>query len=489
MPNTIASADSFNTLQNSISSLYGNTYDAAGQAVSTAVTSGQLIRASDWNRLLADTNRADVHQSNQTTSISPATIGSAVSTSMYTILTTEIGNRITYYLNAHPSQIATVNTPISFTTSTTTTYTVDFNWSSNALANGFFNLGGSLTTDLVTGLSFSATNYNPTISHTVGPITGPTTDNLGHQSVSITGYGSGFAITTTVTPNTPGVNTTISGNAIYKTSISPNNAGIFAVAPSLGVGLTVSSVVLQTLTGNTANTAVLTLTNNGNSNITISSINYINDPTKSYNITFTSSLGTATLAPNASTTLTLTWQNNNLGASGGLYNNIIDIVTNIGTIQVVNPVQANFGIGFFVGGTPITSLSELITTSQNINLAVGLYGGVVNPNYYIDASWSNLGSLSLGTSFPYYSTNYAANPLVMVINIDTSQSGNGTYTPTLTLTVNYLDPDATQIAVGSLPCTFNVNVPVDHNIGSWISAENNYNGLIAFSYDMINGQT
>jgi len=120
MSNTIASASSFNTLQNSISALYGNTYDAASQSVSATVTSGQLIRASDWNSILADINRADVHQKNQTTAIASATSGTLISTVLFNSLNTAITSRITNYLAADPSQISTVSTPISFTTSTTT---------------------------------------------------------------------------------------------------------------------------------------------------------------------------------------------------------------------------------------------------------------------------------------------------------------------------------------------------------------------------------
>jgi uncharacterized membrane protein YgcG len=474
MSTNLISASSFNALQSNLdNNLYGTLYDAEAQAVASSVSTGQLIRASDWNNLLADVNRADFHQTDSFSSISPVATGQIIqqitSSTLNTAITTEVSN----YLNVDPTQLQTISQPVTYSTTATEVITINYTWADAPQARGFFNLGGSISTSLAPGLVFNAGDYSQTSPHSVGPVTNPTSDGLGTQQVTISGYGNAFEVVVTLTPTVAGQCTTTTGYMSYTQSISPGGLGITSFAPGLSAGLSFTTLSLQSVTGNAPTTASISITNNSSDIVVITGIEFLSDPSYLPNeLTFNYSILENTLYPGASTPVSLSWQNNT--TQGGIFNNQLLIQTNTGNIYIANPVRAYFGLSV----SP-TSYSATVTTVADVNFDIQGYGGVLD-----EYSLSGYAS-GQGFDFIIRFTEGDNIPLTY-LELNTTEVPAG-ITSTV-VTINGQDILGNVAPTVTVPATFDVNtVNSNRHLGSWQSSLYNDNAVAAFSYDMING--
>ena len=329
-----------------------------------------------------------------------------------------------------------------------------------------------VTLDIVGGITagqveMSSMNYDP---NPPGSVSSYTTGGL-----TVTLSGGSSALSLSITPS--GGTVTVTGRIIYNISVSPGGNGIYAIAPTVSAGLSVSSLVTQTLTGNATSSTSLVITNDSSSAVSLSALNFVADPSVSTQLTFTSNFSPITLNPGQAHTFTLTWQNNNVNGGGGTYNNTINLVTTAGTIPIANPVQANFGISVI----PDVSGTINVTSSYSLYYTVTGYGGVLNM-----ATIQQVGSTTGGTGVSLVITTVGGIIDYVYLNLDTTQiyNQNGL---TCGFTLSAQDSTLTYTSQVSLTATFNINV-ADQHLGSWLSSQYNNNAIIGFSYDIINGK-
>jgi len=144
---TAITAPSYDTILSTVTSVLSNFY---GYSVSASmVTSGtSYIRASDWNNLYADINRAVIHQTGTGLPFASASTGSVL-TSRFVNSLTNYATQI-YTNKSNPpasSQIATA-APVTSTRTlawgSALTLHVQYSWENASAASAFFNQGGYL---------------------------------------------------------------------------------------------------------------------------------------------------------------------------------------------------------------------------------------------------------------------------------------------------------------------------------------------------------
>ena len=520
-------ADDYNNIVTAISSLLINTYGS--YADSFTVTPGSTITSAQWIALLKDVNRCTIHQTGNALSIATGhtpdkgnIVYADFVNQLITATTTATNNASQCALN----QIATSNT--NATSSRTSnwgsaiTMTSSFSWSGSN-RDYWLSLGGSLSASLsytggtnstydqqwaslinqanitlnTANYIYSGTNVDKTITDTNGNTI---------QITFVSGPGSVVA-TLTCTPNVAPstfVDLNVTGNINYNYSsgsLGPTPYGVAAppavatLTSSFGTGgnivqatktlsVSPSSLNYTWTTGIPPAAQTVTLTNNGNTNLTISGISYTDNgntkETALYSWTQTGDFSTITISPGANVTFSLTYDQTSL--SLGSFNNQLTIASDNDAGPVSIPV------GITVNASPYdfsVSPSSVNTTILNYNFisqqfsCVDLTGS--HASYSASLSGTNASSFSLDTSSP-------TGPKVTFDPTTVGNVNNNVvYTTTLSVTITGTSDGINRIVRHTVPINITCNVPANQNLGNWVSPYAYYDSVIGFSYDIIAG--
>jgi len=144
--NTPILLSDYNNLQSSISTILGTDY---GQTVlSTQKSTGNIIYTTDWNNLISDINKANIHQFGSINTLQSLTNTTIIGNDEYVALNTIITSISNDITNIHPSQ-GTIISIDSYTSNNSWSglisevISIGFNTSNDL--NYFFNSGGNFT--------------------------------------------------------------------------------------------------------------------------------------------------------------------------------------------------------------------------------------------------------------------------------------------------------------------------------------------------------
>jgi len=486
---SLISTSSYDLLQQAtlgIAQLKTNLYGipTLSKPITRSGSAGGKILASQWTALYNDIEQCNIHQNGASAVATPviATTGSTIFAISTTTLLAKVASLTTNYKTVSADQLSQLSHTYSFTTSTQTIFGYTYSWPSTAIAQNFFNLGGSFTTGF-DSTKFDVNNYQGTTPVTVNGSGGiaPPGVTGGTIQVFIESVGNQVSVLLQCTPTSGSI--TVNGN-IYCNISNALTGGLAAVTPNIQVannnGLNATPSGALALYGNQTGSQSFQLTA-GASPIVISNVTPVNDPTQP-SLTF-GWTNPGVIAPNTSKTLTVTWANNNVNSGGGFYNNSIVVASSDlvnPSLTISTPIQAYFGIT----ATPSVSISGSATESYYIPYTITGYGGQLNPST-VAATVSGSGYQVLPTTVPqnygYVSVPASAQT---AIGLNTLLVGNGTASGVATFSASDTSGD---YATTTSNISLTVNA-TDRNLGTWLSPLDANNAVVGMSYDIINGQ-
>jgi hypothetical protein len=501
---TISTAK-YNEIQAAIASVF-TYYGVTPSSVALSASGITITADNQWAPLFADVNRCTIHQTGASIVGASAPTASIVASAAYTNKIIDAVNlAVTDKDNANASQLVT--TPSSsirttpFGSGTVIRHTVKFEWiNANALL-GFLRLGGRLEFDLVWGstspaidsdlnqllanayiasntTTYQVSNSNQTPS-TYTETIGSHTITVTFTKTNATTYTIDIAILSSalLTPSSGGITGTvnflnstdasggITGPSPAATITTTFEGSASAASPTRSLVVSPTSLSYAFLTGATSASQTITMTNNGNSAITISAINFTlaGSVTRivSYSWTGGPSFSTTTINAGASRTFTVAYA----GTTPGTHNNSITITTNGSPGTITIPVT-QVVTGFTLNPASVTST---ITTPGSFSQVFAITGSSVSPVL----ATSYTASLSGSSAFVLNQT--ALGPTV---TFNTGGQANGSYATTLTVSLNGYTTTA------AISITLNL---ATQNLGSWISSTAHDNAVVGMSYDVIGG--
>jgi hypothetical protein len=517
----LETSSSFNSIQTTIADVLGPGSTGYGYSfMSTQVTQGSLIALSDWQNLYTDVARAYAHQTDQNLPLPIPSQGSVITAALANMLSTYAAICSTNRYQAANQQLssssvnATSNRLSAWGNGSEIIHQVTYTWDSQSEMNYFFNLGGQVTPTMSYGVgnssedlavkslidrynaqmganSYAHAQYSQVNPNYSSPLV-QDLDGLGNQIRFIeTAYAvSGSTLTaTTIIYSANSVDLTVEN--IFYTFTSINTAsptGIAALppatvttidlntngpvipyeAPTVRLSVSPSSYSYGFNANSTSTAQAVTLINYGNIACTVTNITFVSSQQYSPIVTGLASRP-ITIAPSSSTAFNLAYTSNYTGFfnSGGTVNTNFSIASNNDKGSVTVPVSLTISPIQFSYSVSPTSISATVSDLNVYSQQVIITG--VNGSY---------SSYSASVATPYFSvtTTSLAGPVVNFLPL--TAPSNGTYTDTLTLTVNGITV--------TVPISINFTAAVN-NIGNWISALGEANSVVGISYDYIGG--
>ena len=498
---TIATAK-YNEIQAAIASVF-TYYGVTPSSVPLSVSGNSITANNQWTPLFNDVDKCIVHQTGASIIGASAPALGELASAVYT-------NKIIDAVNAAETNKDTVystqltTTPSSstrtsnFGTGTAIRHTVRYVWVDSASLLGFLRLGGRLEFDLVWGSTspaidsdlnqllanaFIASNVSTYQISNSNLTPAAYTETIGSHTLTVTftkpdskTYVVDIAILSSVliTVSSGGITGTVncinSSGAIVGPEVAATitttfegSAGTATSTRNLVVSPTSLSFAFSTGVPSTAQT--VTLTNSGNSGILISAISATTAGGVSYSPIYSwtgdSIFAATTINAGASRTFTVACS----GILAGTHNNSITITTNGSPSTITIPVT-QVVTGFSLSPS---SLSSTITTPGNASQLFQITQSNISPVL----STSYAAALSGSAGFSISQT--ALGPTVV---FNPGGQGNGSYSTTLTVTVNGYTTTAAINVVLNL---------ATQNLGNWKSSRANTNAVVGMSYDIIGG--
>lgn len=503
--NKLITAESFNDFQSNSYNLLTTTYGAIGKS-SQVLPDTDLVTALGWNNVYDDTLRSLIHQTGAASSlpnILKTSTGTFISLGQLDALNAQILNLQNSFLSVDPNQLLLDTTGVrtqSTSTSLLQRYYVTYDWVSADQARIFFNLGGYIrgviqntSTMLTSELNFRYINYSNnaplTVQSTDAVINGTGTIDIRNKNDLV---GSTIIATFTITPNTGGARMLFTATDFYSTGVIGGIEAPRPVVQLFGTAgqLTVAPVSAVTVTGNTAATLTIALTN-ASPNLVIITSSDISYQSTVAGMPLTVTYTNLPLAISTGTSANLQISLQNFTAVGGVYPTTFNITAYVvinSVRQLMNavaiPVQLNINYGVVV--TPGT-VSGTVTAPTTFNFTVTGYGGKLQS-----------ATITPGDFNEYYVGTVAANanpltPLTATftkIGFDPSYIVNGVYTNPQGFIVQSYSTEYpknngyVQFKLDTSGLIINVT---DRNLGSWLSPCDVPNGIMGFSYDKLNG--
>lgn len=512
-------ANDYNRIQNRISYLNSVVYGHGLQ--SSQVSAGNKALKTDWSKVYSDIVSAYIHQHGTIATmpilninpINPVKVTAAEINSMTMVIDDLINN----FDTIGTGQSSAYNT---YNINTTTTAVYDsyvqvYDWSGNSqplAARNFFNLGGRIE------LSFE----NPKLGQQTGAFT--LTDYLnssGTISLPIKGgyvntkfrvdsvNGNVITVDSVVAPDM-GKTAVATGTVIIRSSIG-TAGGIAAPNPYVSIysvvqgQLNVSPVQIVSLYGNEVTTATFTISNTYGSVINVTAINVIPDPSrKPLSIKVNKTFPFAVTGTNVTVSVTL--QNVEPGGRAGIYENTFVVESDGPNPELIFPVLAETNFGIVATLDPLVLSKSTATT-----FTVVPYAGTLS-NYIGQIATSSTGFLMVNpgigfTGFPFDNPTarltmslYIYNQVYRGSRTPNSSIRTTSKVPTLITDVGSIPNLTTSTQVEIIAYSNNndvattlvdIEMPIksyDKHLGHWLSPQNMLNGVIGFSYDIIDGQ-
>lgn len=513
------------------------------------IGTGTLIRPVAWSTLYEDLNKVHHHQNGTATNVVntatfPIATGAIIKRDFVNSLTNAVDTLSANIYTVHPSQIVSASTSSVSGTSTFTsilTSTVVYEWPNEHSIDWYFNLGGSLVTDLTAHQAtpidqhqqvidlvnnFRTTIKDPfdrdlwlstktapgrtyTVSASTSTSTGIFTDvftvsNTYQIIDSPYANTSTIKVITEIKPTTvPALIPLFALTATVTVTNYSSTGTIQAIEPEKTYTRKFTNVEATTATRQTVRLTVspdrlaYVLTGGGSSvaqNITVTNqhVDATSVPAVISNITIGSDVVTPiishgslpiTIATGSSTTINLNWTKPTVTAKelGEHYNPLIIKSNNING-DIVIPTRTTVleppGTWAFSPTFATQSATTFKKFTQNVTIV---------PSY---ATIRNIVSYTLtqnGNNFSLEKIPSALDP-VAVIGYTPNDPNTGAFVATLTITVEIIDISGDQIST-TQSFTYTVNqILTDQNLGSWVSPYGPINSVIGASYDIIGGQ-
>jgi len=510
-------AQDFNTIESAVSDLIRGYYGYQGANSLPVIAKSNVISANQVDGVINDINRCSMHQSNTTSGLVLVGTGTQISSTYFGSIALAANSVINNPTQVNPAQLSpdTTNATSSRTTvwGSTITHTVIYSWN-DVQAQYFFNLGGYIqpsirvsstgsnsaidqtwirlinqaaqimSTSTYTRTDFISTGSN--IKSVVSLSSGTNTINaqFTHLSTSTVKY------TLTMTPQIfSSVDITVSstvtnyysrgdlgGIAAPRPAVS--SIDFFGTAGNVIPHLKTLAVTLSTSTfvtsagGDPTNSAVMTLTNNGNTAVTITSFSYINGdpsltPQPDQIIRFP-----LVILPNTSQTMVLSY----LAAKQGNFNSSLSILSDNDQGTLTLKINQNITAPIFI-----------------LSLAPSVVNTTIRQPYQVPQKFTIVargGILKSYTASMQPSTGFSLNALNVdgpMVTFDPAAVGlvAGTYSTVVSVTaISTYGVTASTSAV----VTYNYSPVVTQNLGSWLSPLDANNAVAGFSYDIIDNQ-
>jgi len=541
-------ASSFNDIVTGINEVLGSNTDRGygSQLTVQSVTTGTTIRSAPWVAALADIRRCWIHQRGTLTGF-PTVAAITSATSNTTVVTAAFADQLQSLvttirndsINVAPSQLARATTP-TYTVDTWPTklqHIVDSVFNTAADASYFFNSGGSLgfeltyststavwntqtqawaatldwakpivAADLYTRGDWSSGNRSTNITLT----SGSNRLSVGFSDIS----DRGIRAVLTVTNIYVAVNIAITSTAVVSYSVDTVGVvdstdlntyiGIRSPQPTQTVQAFFSDyqdpvipstrILSFAFSGGSGAYTVeeewdtvyktVTITNSGNTTATVSAITFDTQYPMfdhvDYNLGWgPPGTGVSTINPGSTVDFRVGYSAT-IGAVGTYATNSFVIVSNNDTgplvikptITLVAPIY-RFTISpnpLVIAWTGESNLGAYFDAVEK-NGAGNYAGSTVGTDANI---WDSVGTNAnqLKVRFKPLGVNYATGTYPAVLSFTMQGPDGQTVTNTANITVNYTAPA----------------VPVTQNLGTWVSALQNDNGVIGASYDILNGK-
>ena len=500
---------------------------------SVPTTSGTTLTAKQWNDLYYDLNRCIVHQTGEQLKVTgfPATSNLILTADAVNTLVDKSNQIVTNSTSVADNQLISnsVNgiSTLTLPWGNTRRHRVKHTWPSQTFATYFFNLGGKIAVrlsypDIVyTGedllwknliddvnAALDARLYGPQDFLIGSPVSITRSSGSENITVNFTKTNSTQTLTEVVLTKdgslaTANIDVTSTVEFRYSTELpSPSLAGggvaciglpqtekVIGLDNSVGGGVLIQTKILQvtpnpitiSMPSGTSSTATVTLTNQGNTSMAITSIN-ASIPAGSGLVSAIQSKSwstpTLTLAGNGGTaTFNVVYSNS---PKQGTFNSVLTVVGDNDTGYTTTPINLTvteplFDFNFSPANINITARAPSITTQYVTIVANGSYSASFTDPVFTQDSHNfftmtfNRPSMSMLLSF---------NPQAYKIN--------GTYTATvrLTLTGNLGTRPITKTL--TFTAVRGLNDQSSH-LGHWMSPQAEYNSVIGMSYDIIEG--
>lgn len=513
-------ANDYDRIQNRVKYLLDDIYGVTPQSVQK--TPGVLVAALEWQDLYADIQSAYIHQNGSEVSfpLSYAQSGSPnkVTAEDLNKMTNVVDDLINDYEVAGPGQVI-FNSKYDIETITTAVYeshTQLYDWTGSSARN-FFNLGGYIEVSFDNTIlgkqtsAFTLTDYISSYGYISLPIPGGYVNNI--MTVDSVN-GNQVTIDTIIAPNM--------GNTAFATGtvkIYASTAATGGIASPLPVSsfdpvrqgqLNVTPIRYVSIYGNSITTATFNVFNNYGSDITVSEVRINSDPNrKPLNMVVNTPVP---FVVSNTYNLSISFQNVEPGGDPGLYANSIELISDgpnpLLTMPV--PVQANFGI--VVKPNPyFSTVSKATTTTFEIVSYAGTFS-----NYTVIATTASVGFqvINPGINYTYYTLDDTLGKTTMLLLLynnlfqgrrapSTAGALSSPYSDSILVTDVGAIPNvstSTQLQFIAYPKDITQNAATalvdvemlidseDYHIGHWLSPQNQMNGVVGFSYDVIDGQ-
>ena len=516
--NQLISVAKYNEIQTSSTSVLSY-YGVNATSVQIADANAIIYADNHWTKLYDDINKCTIHQ---TGSVIPGATPPTNATVASVVLTNQIIDAanlaVTNKANVASGQTVSITTSSSrtsnFGTNVTIRHTAAYEWFDANSMTYFLQSGGRLEADLnwvnsgleidsdlidvlnTADIAIQTNTYKVSNSNqTPSPYTfskGAHTITITFDRTSTKKYTLDIAILSTLLQTLNGSSITGSTRYVASTDVGTLAGGILGPVPQTTItvtfqgsagtptatrALTASPATLSYTfyTGATQSTAqTITLTNNGNTAVNITGINYTNAgavtalPTYSWNVSNPGIFANTTINPGASRTISLAYS----GATAGTFNNSVTIINDgnqpsliVSTSQVIS--------GFSLNPIPASLTPTVVSLNGYSQQFV-----ILNSNVSPVLSSSYTASLSGAGASNFSIINSSAGPTLV---FDPSGKLNNTYVVTISISLNN-NPSF----VVSSTVTLTLDVPTQ-NIGTWISATGKDNAVIGMSYDIIGG--
>jgi len=516
---TLISASSYNSIRSVIYSVINTEYGFTSSNPTSAnnVSAGSISTLQDWYNLYYDVTKCIIHQTNNLVPNLPEPTSTSVLTAnFYNTLESAASTAYTNRYNVHPSQLASTTNSDTRTVSWNSTieYRVDYQWESSSVLEKFFKLGGYIKADSLSyanssgssddlnwisligtansALASSSNYYQYSDIASTKTVTAASNAN-GSIQVIYDRNGDGRTINVYVRLNVTAVSSMtldVTASLTHYTSsgsLGPSPYGVPAVTPSTqtysfntgGVSgqsptrtLSVSptSLSFSFPAGQTSSAQTITLTNNGNSTLSISTITYATNISATPVFAYSwGSIPSTTISAGSNKTFTLAY---NCSAETNI-NTVLGIVSDNdgGTVNI--PVGISVSAPVF---QYTLNPDSWVATTTDYNPIVQSFN-IVTSGY---ALGSYVAGLSNTTGFSLDSSS-STGPRVL---FDPSSLTSATYVTSLTVTATSV---ISTVAVKTATISINYISLQNINLGSWISAPAADNSIVGISYDIIGG--
>ena len=513
-------ASDFDRVQNRVKYLVKELYGITPS--SSLVTTSTVATTSSWTNLYKDIEYAYMHQNNDVLESLAINTSTRLTAQEINLFSDTVDVLIDNFDNVDPTQIVVANT-LTITTSTTDVYDLysrTYHWTTSTefpnTARTFFNLGGYVEVNFQNPSlgnqkgQFTLTNY----INGSGSITLPIPGGNVISKLSVQGINGNTATVTTVVAPDLGSSAIATGTVKLYVSTSATG-GIAGQVPTVGLTddrftqgqLTISPInQFITITGTNVTTYSLTVQNTSPNAITVSKISVIDDTSSPPLDTKIKTSVPFTVAANTYTNLSISFQNVTPGGVASLHNNSIQLISD-GPNEVLNfaiPIVTKFGI-------EVDSLDLVVTKATTATLIPIPYAGTMTSyTARLTGSATGFQILNPGINYTYFTLDDTPGKLTMGLLL-ANELFKGLSAPSTTgaLKSPFSEPvliidvasipnktTSTQITytayngsnVGTYTTTVSVTPEVtDKHLGDWISPKNFPNGVIGFSYDIING--